>query len=396
MTVLPRPAPLEDLLAQASARLASTLPLLGGPSLRPEFPVLGDPGTLVSSLTSSAEAGPGALCFAVKPNFLREAVDRGAAAVVVTPELAGRAAGQAPGAASAPGPALAVCPEPRLLFGVILGIAGDAVTPKWAPASPFYKDEASCEIDPGVVFGPGCYIGAGVRIGPGGRIGPGVFVDDGVSMGRDCLIHPGVVLRFGTRLGDRCQIHANAVIGDDGFGYNQIPYPPGGRLIHYKNPHLGGVLIGDDVEIGSLAAIDRGLVSDTVVGRGTKIDNLVQIGHNCQIGNDCVVVAQAGAAGHSRVGDRAFVLGQAGLSHGAAVGEDAVIAGQSGVLGTIPPGGNVWTGTPAKPQGEEYRSQVMLKNDLPKWRQFLRLFLKGRGLDEIRREMGGGEAPSKK
>jgi UDP-3-O-[3-hydroxymyristoyl] glucosamine N-acyltransferase len=287
---------------------------------------------------------------------------------------------------------LIVCPEPRLLFGVILGFVGETLIPEWSRQEPFFKDKSSCTLGADVSFGPHVYVGAGAVIGRGTKIGPQVFIDDSVSIGENCIIHPGVVLRFGVRIGSRCQIHSNCVIGEDGFGYNQLPFKELGRLIHYKNPHLGGVLIGDDVEIGALSAVDRGLVSDTVIGRGTKIDNLVQIGHNCQIGMDCIVVAQVGAAGHSQVGDRAFLLGQTGLSHGAKVGCDAIIAGQSGVLGSVPDGPNVWTGTPVQSQGDEYRTQVMLRKDLPKWRQFLRLFLKGRSLEEIRKSLSDSSA----
>jgi UDP-3-O-[3-hydroxymyristoyl] glucosamine N-acyltransferase len=108
------------------------------------------------------------------------------------------------------------------------------------------------------------------------------------------------------------------------------------------------------------------------------------LGHNCQIGQDCVIVAQAGVGGHCQVQDRVFLLGQVGLSHGVKIGHDAIISGQSGVLGQVPPGNTIWTGTPARPQREEYTAQVMVKKDLPKWRKFLKLFLKGRSLEDIR------------
>jgi UDP-3-O-[3-hydroxymyristoyl] glucosamine N-acyltransferase len=384
MIKLSNPKPLGDLVEEASARLAESLALLGGPRERIPALVHGDRGVSVSALSSANEAGEGALCFAVKKEFFLKARDQGAAAVIMAPGLLEEVETEGVGAI-----AVVVFPEPRLLFSMILGLSGQEFCPSWGQGEPYFKDKASCTIGPGVSFGPNVYVGAAVSIGQDTRIGPGVFLDDGVSLGAGCIIHPGVVLRYGVKVGQRCQIHSNSVIGGDGFGYNQVPSPDTGRLIHFKNPHLGGVDIGDDVEIGALAAIDRGLVADTVIGRGTKIDNLTQIGHNCQIGQDCVIVSQVGVAGHSQVGDRVFLLGQCGLSHGAKVGHDAIISGQSGVLGTVPPGREVWTGTPVKPQREEYTSQIMVKNDLPKWRKFLSLFLKGVSWDDIRAAMSG-------
>ncbi|MDR1309877.1 MAG: hypothetical protein LBL95_08300, partial [Deltaproteobacteria bacterium] len=211
MISLPRPIALQDLVGPASDRLARDLALLGGPGGQPAVPIVGDGSVAISGLSSSSEAAAGALCFAVRREFLDEARGRGAAAVIVGPALLEEAG---PGWA---GPALVVFSEPRLLFSVILGLQGEAFSPPWAAAEPFFKDRGSCDIGPGVVFGPFSYVGAGVSVGQGTRVGPRVFLDDGVSLGRDCVIHPGAVLRFGVRVGDRCQIHSNAVVGEDGF-----------------------------------------------------------------------------------------------------------------------------------------------------------------------------------
>ncbi|MDR3135343.1 MAG: UDP-3-O-(3-hydroxymyristoyl)glucosamine N-acyltransferase [Deltaproteobacteria bacterium] len=409
MIKLSSPKFLGSIVEEATSTLFGTLALLGWSGERVPVDVQGDPKAIVRGLSSAGEAEEGVLCFAIKRDYYLEARKRGATAIIVSPEILSEigkgqdahVTGQqvtdpqwASGLVAAPlegeRPALVVFPDPRLLFSVILGLTGQEFAPPWATEVPFFKDRASCQIGDSVSFGPNCYVGAKVAIGNGSRVGPGVFIDDNVTVGEGCVLHPGVVLRSGVRVGRRCQIHSNSVIGEDGFGYNQVPCLERGRLIHFKNPHLGGVVIGDDVEIGALAAIDRGLVADTVIGKGTKIDNLVQIGHNCQIGQDCVVVSQVGAAGHSQVGDRVFLLGQCGLSHGAKVGHDAIISGQSGVLGTVPPGRDVWTGTPVKPQREEYAAQVMVKKDLPKWRKFFRLFMKGSPLEDIRAAMAEG------
>jgi UDP-3-O-[3-hydroxymyristoyl] glucosamine N-acyltransferase len=393
MINVPQSGPLSLLVSAAAARLADNLAVLGGPKDIPRnFPILGDPGVIITALAPAVEAGPGSLCFAVKADFLNQARQSGAAAVIVTPALAeslsAEALGGPPSSPSAyPAPSLVLCPEPRLLFAVILGLIGEKTLPAYAAGEPFFKDRSSVTIGPDVTFGPHSYIGAGVILGARVVVGPRVFIEDGVIVGDDVIVHTGVVLRWGVKIGHRCQIHAGSVIGEDGFGYNQVPSPESGRLIHYKNQHLGGVTIGDDVEIGALTCIDRGLINDTVIGPGTKIDNLVQVGHNCQIGRDCIIVSQVGMAGHTQVGDRAFLLGQVGLTHGSVIGEDAILAGQSGVLSRVPPGRRVWTGTPAQLQTDEYRSQLMVRRELPKWRRFFSLFKKGRSFDQIRTKM---------
>ncbi|MDR1677517.1 MAG: UDP-3-O-(3-hydroxymyristoyl)glucosamine N-acyltransferase [Deltaproteobacteria bacterium] len=390
MIYLSSPKPLRSIVAEAKAKLSETLSLLGGADDPISVELIGDGAVSITGLSSAEEAENGALCFAVKKEYFQKAKQQGAAAIIAHPDILKEVVLDQPGLEKIEPLTVVVFAEPRLLFSVVLGLNGQEFSPPWGVSVPFFKDKDSCVIAEGVSFGPNVYLGSSVSIGRGTRIGPGVYLDDDVSIGQDCIIHPGAVLRYGVKVGNRCQIHSNSVIGEDGFGYNQVPCPAQGRLIHFKNPHLGSVIIEDDVEIGALAAIDRGLVANTVIGRGTKIDNLVQIGHNCQIGRDCIIVSQVGAAGHSQVGDRVFLLGQSGLNHGARIGHDAIIAGQSGVLGSIPPGRNVWTGTPVKPQREEYTSQIMVKKDLPKWRKFLSLFLKGQPWEVIRSEMAGG------
>lgn len=395
MITISRPGPLSALVEAASADLFKTLARLAGvPQLPSEtFEVLGDPSVIVTSLAAAVEAEPGSLCFAVKADYLEQARSRGAAAIIIPPALAASESsgagsrGSIGSAASPGGPSLVVCREPRLLFAVILGLVGQDSIPPLPSGEPLFKDKSSVSIGAGASFGPFSYVGANVVLGEGVVVGPRVFIEDGVQVGDRTILHPGAILRWGVKIGRDCQIHSGAVIGEDGFGYNQVPMPQLGRLIHYKNPHLGSVVIGDDVEIGALAAIDRGLVGDTVVGSGTKIDNLVQIGHNCQVGRDCVIVAQAGLGGHSSIGDRAFLLGQVGLTHGSVIGQDAILAGQAGVLSGVPAGRKVWTGTPAQLQAAEYKGQLLVRKDLPKWRRFLGLFKKGKSFEEIRAVM---------
>jgi len=372
MLVLNSPRPLAELAAEAEVALGIRFAALGVPGLAPAVTLAGDGQTLVTAMSAAEDSGPGCLTFAVAESYLRQAKEAGAAAIIIPPVLAAHSLNL---------PAL-VTAEPRLLFSVILD--GLGVRPEPLAGEAFFVDRDTVNSGPGVVIGPGAYIGRGVRLGTGTIVGPRAFLDDGVVVGEDCRIHPLAVLRWGVRVGDRCQIHSGAVIGDDGFGYNQLP-APGGRLIHFKNEHLGGVVLEDDVEIGALTAVDRGLVADTVIGRGTKIDNSVQIGHNVRLGRDCVVVSQVGIGGHAVVGDRVFLLGQVGIGPGVTIGDDAVLTGRSGVgSGRVPAGRRVWSGAPLKPYEEQYQSLALISTQLPRVRKFFQALKKSATLEDLK------------
>ncbi|MFL5561297.1 MAG: UDP-3-O-(3-hydroxymyristoyl)glucosamine N-acyltransferase [Gemmatimonadaceae bacterium] len=190
-------------------------------------------------------------------------------------------------------------------------------------------------------------------VGEGSWIESHVVVGRGVVIGRDCRLHPGVVLYSGARLGDRVQIHSGARIGSDGFGYVF------GNGRHQKIPHVGQCIVENDVEIGANTTIDRGSIDDTVIGAGTKIDNLVQIAHNVRIGKLCLVMSQVGIAGSTHVGDGVILAGQAGIGGHVEIGNGARIGGQAGVFGDVP-AGQTWSGYPARPHRESLRSQAAL------------------------------------
>jgi len=183
-----------------------------------------------------------------------------------------------------------------------------------------------------VSVGEYAIIGADAKLGDGVAIGPHCVVGDGVSIGEGARLFPGVTIYAGATLGARTVIHSGGRIGCDGFGY---VFRDGA---HQKIPHVGRCIIGDDVEIGANTTIDRGSIDDTVVGDGTKIDNLVQIAHNVRIGAKCLIIAQVGIAGSARIGDGAVVAGQAGISGHISIGAGARIAAQAGVFGDVPPG----------------------------------------------------------
>ncbi len=211
-----------------------------------------------------------------------------------------------------------------------------------------------------VKFGEGTWIqaysiiGDNVNIGNEVVISPFVYIGDDTQIGDETFIYPNVTIREEVKIGERVIIHSGTVIGSDGFGFAQVSDR------HHKVPQIGTVTIEDDVEIGANVAIDRGL-RETVVGRGTKIDNLVQIAHNVVIGEDCVIVAQVGIAGSTEIEDRVTLAGQVGVVGHIRIGADAQIAARAGISKDIPPGPCVWSGTPAAPHTKELRLQASMR-----------------------------------
>ena len=202
-------------------------------------------------------------------------------------------------------------------------------------------------------------IGEDVHIGEGTQIGPHTVIGAGCWLGKNCRIHPRVTLYNGVRIGDRVEIHSGAVIGADGFGYAF------GEGRYWKFPQVGIVEIADDVEIGANTTIDRGSLADTRIATGVKLDNLVHIGHNCEIGEHSVIAAQAGLSGSCTFGKNVVVGGQAGFGERCKLEDRAIIGGQSGVLGNkiIRSGETVW-GTPARSL-EKFKEQFVWLARLP-------------------------------
>src|SRR2546428_431862 len=207
----------------------------------------------------------------------------------------------------------------------------------------------------GVLPQPHAAPGRGVRLGKNARVGAGAVLGDGVQLGDEVLLYSHVVCYSGTRIGHRVIIHAGARLGSDGFGY--VPGENG--ELPRKIPQVGRCIIGDDVEIGANTTIDRGSVDDTVVGPGTKIDNLVQVGHNVRIGARCLIAATVGIAGSTHQGDDVFLAGQAGIADHVSIGRGARVTVQGGVIGNIPAGATV-TGFPARDHREYFRAQAAL------------------------------------
>ncbi len=209
------------------------------------------------------------------------------------------------------------------------------------------------ELGDDVHVGPYVVVEAGARIGARTVLEAHAWIGAGVVIGEDCHLRPGVRCYPGAVLGARVAVHANTVIASDGFGYVQ----QGGA--HVKIPHVGRCVVGDDVEIGANCTLDRGSIDDTVIGAGTKIDNLVQLGHNVKIGRLCLLMSQVGVAGSSVVGDGVILAGQVGVAGHLEIGRGARLAAQAGVISDVP-AGETWSGYPARPHREAMRASAAL------------------------------------
>ena len=304
----------------------------------------GTPDLRLTGIAPLDRAGPSDLTFLASARYAKQLEQCRAGAVLITADLL-----------ETPGPVgvRIVVPKPH-----------EAMLPLLArfyrmPARPFVGVHPSAVIgagavvDPDVCVEPYAVIGAGARIGAGTWIGAHTVIGDGVEVGRDCRLYPQVTLYSGTRLGDRVAVHSGSRVGSDGFGY---VYQDGA---HQKIPHVGACIIGNDVEIGANTTIDRGSIDQTVVGDGTKIDNLVHIAHNVRIGRLCLLAAQVGIAGSVRVEDGVMMGGQVGVSGHHTIGARAILTAQAGVFSDIP-AGETWGGYPARPQRQMLRGHAAL------------------------------------
>lgn len=240
---------------------------------------------------------------------------------------------------------------------------------------PGARVDRTARLGPGVTVEAGATVGPRSRIGARTVIGPGVYVGADVAIGEDGRLHANAVVYDGCRIGDRCVLHAGVVVGSDGFGYVW----DGGQ--HRKIPQVGIVRVEDDVEIGANSAIDRATLGETVVGKGTKIDNLVQVGHNVVIGEHSLLCGQAGVAGSTRIGRRVTLAGQAGVADHAHIGDGAIATAQSGIVtGAEVEAGTTVSGMPAAPHREFLKRSAWVAR-LPEL---------ARRLEKLERRLGKG------
>ncbi len=311
----------------------------------------GDGGLEIKAVRSLEEAGPGDISLVAHERYLPRLLTSAATAVILAEgwPAVNRAA------LRTPNPVLAFARALTLLHPPPVSAAG--IHPTAVVAS-------DASVAPDASVGPLTVLGPGAKVGAGTMVDAHVTVGAGVRIGAGCRIFPQVVLRDGVLLGDRVTVHSGAVIGADGFGFAREDQR------YVKIPQIGRVVIEDDVEIGANVAIDRATLGETRIGRGTKIDNLVQIGHNVRVGADTVIVGQAGISGSARIGSRVTLAGQVGVVDHVEIGDDTIVGAQAGVTKDIPPG-SVMLGSPAVAHGE-FKRQVAAVARLPEMRKILR------------------------
>jgi UDP-3-O-[3-hydroxymyristoyl] glucosamine N-acyltransferase len=309
-------------------------------------------------------AGAGDLCFAERDDQEQEVL-ASAATVTLVPESFTQLSERI----------LVRCPKPREAFFRIAAL--------FVPESelrgihPTAVVHPTADIGADVALGAHAVIAAGAQLGERSRIGPGCYIGPGVTIGRDCVIEANATIQWGCQLGERCIVHSGAVIGGDGFGFRWDGQG------HRKIPQIGRVVIEDDCDVGCNSCVDRATLGETRIRRGTKIDNLVQVAHNTDIGAHVILVSQCGVAGSSTLGSGVVVAGQVAISDHLSVGAGARIGGQSGVTKDVPPGAALF-GTPARPTKEAMRELAALSK-LPGLLKEIRR--QSREIEELRRRL---------
>jgi len=317
--------------------------------------VVGDADLSITRVASVDEAQADCLTFAVDERWLDKALRSKAGAIIV-------------GAVGATAPrgekTLVVAADPRAALAAVLAAFAPAL-----PSGEFTHPSAvlgqKIARGKGVWIGPGSIVGDGARLGDEAKLLAGTYVGRGARIGARTLLHPRATVLDECEIGADCVLHSGCVIGSDGFGFVRV----GKEQV--KIPQIGNVVVEDGVEIGACTTIDRAVTGSTTVGAGTKIDNLVQIAHNVQIGQDCTICAQTGIAGSVVVGPHVTFAGQAGIGGHITIGARSMILGQAGVSNSLPEG-SIVSGTLARPHRENMEQQVLLRR-LPKLVEQIRM-----------------------
>lgn len=325
--------------------------------------IRGDASRSIEGVSSLEHVQPRSLVWVNSERNLATALSSIAAAIILAEPLLGKVSSLSP--ADRESKALIVVNNPRLAFAKAILLFHPA-PPVPVGIDPTARISPTALMGEGVAIGPYVVIEAGARIGAQCKIAANCFVGSGVRVGEACRLYPNVILYPGVTLGARCIVHAGAVIGSEGFGF--VPH----EGHYFKFPQVGTVVIGDDVEIGANTTIDRGTLDATRIGRGTKIDNLVQIAHNVEIGEDVVIAAQTGISGGAVIADKCRLGGQVGIAEHVRIKRGARIGGQSAVYtGKIIREGQVVLGTPAIPL-DEFKVLNALWRGLPKMKKELK------------------------
>jgi UDP-3-O-[3-hydroxymyristoyl] glucosamine N-acyltransferase len=298
----------------------------------------GDAHRTVAGLAPVASAGPDDLTYVIGQRYVRFLANSRAGVILVPADLD----------VDPNGATLIRVDSPELAFSRLLEMFHPPKRPE-PGVHPTAVLGRGVRLGEGVSVGPYAVVDDDVHIGARSRIGPHVYIGSGVRIGEDVRADAGCSVFEGAVLGDRVRLHGGARISSDGFGYTAGPAGP------VKILQVGRCYLADDVEVGANSTVDRGSLGDTRVGRGTKIDNLAHIGHNCVIGENCFIVAQVGIAGSTVVGDGARIGGQAGLAGHLDIGAGASLGAKSGVMSNVP-AGETWSGSPARPHREWLRA----------------------------------------
>jgi len=302
--------------------------------------VQGDENLAVNGLAPLENAGPDKITFLANPKYASKVAETGAGAVLMAPggERYGRN--------------VIEVANPYLGFAKLLTLFYTQPHPPLG-VLPGANISGQTTLGENITVYPGACIGSNVTLGDRTVVHPGAVIYEGVSIGADCVIHANAVIRERCRIGNRCIIQPGAVIGSDGFGY-----APDGRS-YYRIPQIGIVVLEDDVEIGANTCIDRAALEVTLIRRGTKLDNLVQIAHNCQIGEDCMIVSQVGVSGSAKIGNHVTLAGQVGVAGHLTIGDNVMVGAQSGVPGSLAANAG-YSGTPAMPHKDWLRAMAVV------------------------------------
>ncbi|MGA9921981.1 MAG: UDP-3-O-(3-hydroxymyristoyl)glucosamine N-acyltransferase, partial [Isosphaeraceae bacterium] len=322
--------------------------------------LVGDGSVSIRSARPVAEAGPGDITFIESERYAKLLRSSPASAAIVGPHFNHNRPSIKDDLA------VIEVDDPISAFVAVRNHLSGEQQPRWTGIHPQACVAATARIGTNVAVYPFVFVGENAEIGDGTTLFPGVVIGEGCRIGQECTIHPNAVLYPDVVLNDRVEIHAGTVLGGDGFGYRQVS----GR--HVKIPHTGGLEVGSDVEIGANCAIDRATFEATRIGEGTKIDNLVMIGHNNQIGRHNLLCGQVGIAGSCTTGDNVVMAGQAGIKDKTQIGDGVIVGAQAGVHRNIPSGQQV-LGSPAIPVREQRRIFQMIARLPEMHRQFRQL-----------------------
>ena len=346
-------------MAESTLRAAHVAQILGRELRGPDRDIT-EPGPL-------EDGGPGTISFLANPKYVSQLSETSAGTIILHADQADKAPHDA---------TLIISPNPYLDFARVLVMFVK-------PQGEFMGISPNASIAPDAILGKDCVVYPFVFVGPRAKIGdrsvlfPGVYIGEDCELGEDIILYPNAVLMAGTTVGAGTIIHAGAVLGADGFGF-----VPGANGIE-KIPQVGKVCIGKTVEVGANATIDRAALGETRVGDGTKIDNLVQLGHNVRMGKNCLIVSQVGISGSTHVGDRVTMAGQAGIAGHLHIGSGVTIGPQSGVAKDIPENATVG-GSPAVDRGTYMRTLALM----PKFPDiFKRLGALEKELAELKEEL---------